>query len=195
MASELDALISWSDLDAVGFRQDEIETELAGQIITATSDWAAAHGWVAVVGATFDNLWLSPPEWATSTGKRPGADAFFIFQYLDTEVADQDWWSLTGLIGASAAQWGFRARQTRRPKREWDGLIRQPEVIARMPGFRLDDTPAFFLPVTLQRSALAGSLESQTFDDFLRSYLDALDALPDAVKVLDSLLGPRRAAD
>jgi len=186
---ELDKLIidNWGDLEAARGRADEIEEVVFDAVNQGVKAWCDARGWSGKFKAPA-SMWLAPPQWTTAHGTRPAADAFFQFVASDT---DDDQWYLTALMGLGAGEIAFRLKQELLSKRAWAEIVRDPDNVARLPAFTIDDTPAFCLPLRIDQTAVVTALETADFDDALKPLVLLLDQFEAAVPVIDPWLGPR----
>lgn len=180
--TELDTFLleNWGDLDRASARARQIEEAVFETIIDQAQAWAAERNWSGIYSYE-GHFWLAPPEWTLSPGPKPKVDAWFQLDFFDD---DQDYWSVTTLMGLGSGRAGFKLAQTRITAKAWKTRIAEPSSLAALPAFRLEPPASLVLPVRLDHREV---VEGAAIGDYLKAVQPitaALDKLEAAATVI-----------
>ncbi len=205
-SAQMDALIvrHLADIDTAAKRIiHNVQVEVGKALDEVAEEWADAQGWTGVFEWDENELALYPPEWGY---KEPGSEDtsrsayFYLYagqgdDFGETSDLDQFW--LTRLTGSGRGQLGFwweyeKGVVAPRGKR-WKQFVRSYIERLQGKGFTYDEESGlFFLPVRVDREALALAIENETIEDALEPLKKALDLCLGAKAIFDEMLATAR---
>ena len=180
MTNELDLVIyrSLSDLNEAALRIGDLSEKLGQALDDEVAVWTNNNGW-AGTAMHFSNddggTWLAPPEWLVA-GKSDEVPLYFSLGH--TAGSPEDEWNLVTMTGAGQQLYGLWLATDTVDKRAFNKAWKT--YIARDAHLPLHGKD-FFLPLTLDREALAGGSTA----DALAPVREALDRLPELASRLE----------
>tara|TARA_R110002020_G_scaffold168220_4_gene356903 strand:- start:26 stop:616 length:591 start_codon:yes stop_codon:yes gene_type:complete len=186
----LDRLIveNIADIDATSRRAREIGEAIEKEIASRAREWATANDYEASQDDD-ENFWLSSPSWKTK-GDEDSHDFWFEWYNRSSGVTDavEDEYLITSLCGAGIDSVGFRLEQQPHAKRQWKKFVQSLSGALGGTRFVIDDAPSIWLPVVVDRVALAKAVEDDQYDVALQPLIDALEQIKTHFALLDGLL-------
>lgn len=185
MSAELDALIirSLPELNDAATRLDVLSQDVLREIDIEIEAWIARNDWKGESEFYSDDrrTWLAPASWMVPNDPNDNTYLYFI---LDVTAADtESYWHVASLCGSGQQRIGFWLSYDVVKKPTFNRLWRELKNTAGLP--LLDSE--FFLPIILDRDALATAVESDAIGDALQPLRDALDRLPQLASQLEPL--------
>lgn len=194
-SNELDKLLilNIGDLDEGARRFELLQNRVAGEIDTLVQEWAIRQGWRSTqTWQAQKDAAVAPAHWVAGDTWR----AWFSFWYRSGDTGkwsnDQDYFWMTRLCQAGRGQMGFRFYQDEFPKTAWKKFIQAQAIGFADTRFVFDDEPSLFLPVRVDKDALAKGAEEESFKEALSPLNDTLDYIHSTVDRFDALLTTMR---
>lgn len=186
MKHELDALLirSLPELNDAVNRLIALNEEIGREIDAEIQAWIGRNGWkgIAEWNGELDDTWLAPKDWMVPNDPDDNAYLYFDFDYTSADPEDN--WDLASFTSSGQQHLGFWLRSStvkdRVAKKLWKAHL------GRTSGLPLHG-PEFFLPVLLDREALATAVLDGSVRDALEPLRETLDRLPELASQLGSL--------
>lgn len=186
MTHELDALLirSLPELNDAVTRLVALDEEIGKHIDMEIQDWIDRNGWTGVAELYGDDgvVWLAPKDWMVLGD--PDNSSYLYFSFDVTGAVSEDHWNLVRMTEAGDQRYGF-----------WlaSDVVKKNSVFKKLWKAHLSNTPGlplhgaeFFLPVGLDREALASAVLNGSVADALEPLRQALDKLPQLASQLSS---------
>ena len=150
--------------------------------------------WTVVVDADDDELRLADRSWMTHGTRKPKADfSIRLYERVPRDGDGENTWLATFVAsGPNGATMAFWIEQTIATPSVWRKLVKTSEGIVaelRALGFSIDDDDdrRLYLPVVLDREALARAFETDDFDEVMKPVATAVGNVMAAAPVLTRL--------
>ena len=201
---ELDRLIveHLADIDAAAKRLYALQGEIFEALGAAAEDWAGKNGWLGKFDYLNEEFWLAPADWRTP-GTEEEDNVFQAWFQMELGAGDtdssgkpeEDFFYLTRLCRVGSGEIGFRFKQDLITKGQWRRRFRDLAGRAENTAFVVDREPSFFLPVQLEGTKLAASLQEEAIEAALPPFEDILTRIIDAKPTFDAIIAAIKPRD
>lgn len=183
---ELDALLirSLPEINEAAVRLDELQQMIFKAVDADIEDWIKRNDWQGVAEWFGDagETWLAPKEWMYLGGADGSAYLRFDF---GSPTLTEDYWYLASFTGSGQRQLGLKIccpsiKKKLVFRRIWKSFL------SKSTGLPLYESE-FFLPVILDREALAAAVLNGSVSEALGPLRETLDRLPQLASELESL--------
>lgn len=186
MQRELDALIvrSLPELNDAVIRLVALNEEIGREIDTEIQAWIGRNGWTGTAEWFGDegNIWLAPKDWMVPSDPDNRGYLYFDFNYTSADSENQ--WDLASFTSSGQQRLGFWITSDTVKERVFKKLWKAHLAIT--PGLPLHGSE-FFLPIELDREALAVAVLNGSVADALAPLRETLERLPELASQLGSL--------
>lgn len=187
-SNQIDKLLieNIADMDEGAQRLDALSVNIAESMDDIVQDWAEKNEWMATTAWNeTDDLSVAPKNWV------PSDDEWLAWFGLDTGKGEEgDEWHyfwLARLCGVGRGEYGFRFFQDEYGRVPWKKFIRELAPPSNSK-FNIDDEPSLFMPIKVDKDALAKAAEDGDFRQALEEPLfAALNHIKDNVQFFQSL--------
>ena len=186
MKHELDALLirSLPELNDAVHRLIALDEQIGREIETEIQAWIRRNGWMGIAErkGESEDTWLAPKDWMVPND--PDENAYLYFGVGYTSADPEDNWDLATFTSSGHQRLGFWLRSNTVKDRVFKNLWKTQ--LGKTSALPLHG-PEFFLPMELDREALAVAVLNGSVADALDPLRETLDRLPELASQLDSL--------
>jgi hypothetical protein len=175
----------------------KIDEEIFEEIDKIIEEWAISNGWEGNFEWSGDGLWTYPPIFAKKDeegeeGEEREPFAYFSFFRRDDSASNSFW--IADLCKQGQTDFGFRFVAEHNlfgGKTKWNAYCRNlSESASQLPmiGFVDEGKGSWFLPIQIDKNALASGYENDAYDKVFEPITQALDKIKSCVQIFDEVI-------